>query len=82
MDGRPLDSYRSCIILQNRDDAIDLSWPIIISIQANSLHTCDETILSDLFVLTSAERTSFLNIIENTTMVAGIHGPSEEGGVC
>ncbi|UJR17996.1 hypothetical protein I4U23_004897 [Adineta vaga] len=55
------------------ETAIGKSWPMIVSIQVFNIHLCSGTILSDLYILTTASCADTINYYGNSTIVAGIH---------
>jgi secreted trypsin-like serine protease len=60
------------------ENAIEHSWSMIVSVQYGNSHICAGTILSNSFILTSAECIWYFNYDYNITIVAGIHTLSEK----
>jgi len=59
--------------ITDSEDAIEYSWPMIISLQRDNRHICGGTILSNSFILTSAQCVYSFKYGINITIVAGIH---------
>lgn len=58
------------------DDAVERSWPMIVSIQFYDFHTCAGSILSESFILTSVSCTTYLSN-DSINIMAGIHNLSD-----
>jgi secreted trypsin-like serine protease len=59
--------------ITDSEQAIKHSWPMIVSVQSDNRHTCGGTILSNSFILTSAECVYFFKYGLNFNIIAGIH---------
>ena len=59
------------------EPAVEYSWPMVVSIRFYNRHWCTGTILSDSFILTSADCVSLDSSTSSWSVVAGINTLSE-----